>query len=110
MKRVPALLIVVALLATPVISVAQDGRAIQASRVVQLALILMAANHPGHVNVNRDSAREISTKLPEISPDVAENIVAHRSTKGRFGSLLDLLKVPGVSRDVVTRNRHRIVL
>lgn len=110
MKRAPVLLIALALLAVPAVSAAQDVHALQSSKLVHFALILLAADRIARVNVNRDSAKEISRAIPGMTPDVANNIVAHRASKGRFTSLLDLLEVPGVSREVITRNRHRIVL
>ncbi|MDX1514030.1 MAG: helix-hairpin-helix domain-containing protein [Gammaproteobacteria bacterium] len=110
MKRIPALLLAAALMTVPTVSAAQDARALQASKIIKLALILLAADRRGSVNLNRDSAKEISRAIPEMSPEVADNIVAYRIRKGRFASLLDLLEVPGVDREVVTRNRHRIVL
>lgn len=111
MKRAPVLLIALALLAVPAVSAAQDVHALQSSKLVHFALILLADDRNARVcNVNRDSAKEIARAIPGMAPDVANNIVAHRASKGRFTSLLDLLEVPGVSREVITRNRHRIVL
>ncbi len=110
MKRVPVLLIALALLTAPAVSTAQDARALQASKIVQLTLILLAADRSSNVNVNRDSAKQISRAIPEVTPDVADNIVAYRNRNGRFSSVLDLLRVPGMNRDVITRHRHRIVL
>lgn len=108
MKRVLAPLVAIVLLTAPTVSAAQDARS-QATKIVQLALILIAADRSS-VNVNRDSAKEISRAIPDVTPDVADNIVAYRNRNGRFSSLLDLLRVPGMNRDVITRHRHRIAL
>lgn len=110
MKRVTPLFIAAGLLAAPALSSAQDARALQASKLIQLAVIVLAADRNARVNVNRDSAGQISRAIPELTPDIANNIVAYRTRNGRFTSLLDLLQVPGVSRDMVTRHRRHIVL
>ena len=109
MKRVLVPLFAGILLSAPALSAAQDARS-QAAKIVQLALILMAADRSDNVNVNRDSAKEISRVIPDLTPDIADKIVAYRNRNGRFSSLLDLLRVPGMNRDVITRHRHRIVL
>lgn len=108
MKRVLAPLVAIVLLTAPTVSAAQDARS-QATKIVQLALILIAADRSS-VNVNRDSAKEISRAIPDVTPDVADNIVAYRTRNGRFSSLLDLLRVPGMNRNVITRHRDRIAL
>jgi competence protein ComEA len=62
-----------------------------------------AAPHPvpapgdpgGKVNLNTASSAELET-LPRIGPATAERILAWRETNGRFGSVDDLLNVPGI--------------
>lgn len=54
-----------------------------------------AAPFTGVVNVNAATAQELES-LPGVGPAIALRIVAHRSQKGRFGSLEDLDEVKGL--------------
>lgn len=49
----------------------------------------------GKVNLNTASAAELES-LPGIGPVLAERIVAHRQSKGRFSSPRQLMEVSGV--------------
>ena len=99
-----------ALLAVPLAAGAQDSRELQAARVVGLGLILMNADSQTGCNLNEDSADEIASAVPEISPALAQRIVGYRTRYGRFESLLDVLAVPGLDSEILRRNRHRISL
>ncbi len=67
----------------------------------------LARNFGKRVNVNRATAREIETGL-EISANDAAAIVAYRETRGKFQSLDDVKKVPGVDARAVESNRRRV--
>lgn len=49
----------------------------------------------GVISLNRASAQDLE-QLPGVGPVLAERIVAHRETVGRFQSVDDLLDVPGI--------------
>jgi competence protein ComEA len=50
---------------------------------------------PGKININTASSAELET-LPRVGPATAERILAWRETNGRFGTVDDLLNVPGI--------------
>lgn len=50
---------------------------------------------PGRVNVNTAGSEELQS-LPGVGPAIAERILAHRETHGRFETPRDLLKVSGI--------------
>lgn len=54
-----------------------------------------SATADGLVDLNRASAQDLAG-LHGIGPVLAERIVAHRDEHGRFGSVEDLLDVPGI--------------
>lgn len=110
MKRLLSTVAALALLAAPAMAGAQDAREVQAARVVGLGLILMNADTQVRCNLNEDSAEDITTAVPEISPALAKRIVRYRTRYGRFNSILDVLAVPGLDSEVLRRNRHRISL
>lgn len=75
-----------------------------------------AAKAPGkaqaeltRVNINTASVHELMT-LSGIGRTVAERIVQHRETQGRFQTPDDLRKVQGVGGGLLERNRDRIVV
>jgi competence protein ComEA len=49
----------------------------------------------GQVNLNEADVTELE-ELPGVGPVLAERIVAHREANGPFGSIEDLLDVPGI--------------
>lgn len=54
-----------------------------------------ASDAAATVNLNTASSSELET-LPRVGPATAERIIAWRETNGRFGSVDDLLNVPGI--------------
>lgn len=61
----------------------------------------------GCVNVNSADAGELD-QLPGIGPALAERIVDHRATQGRFGSVDDLTQVSGIGEKTLQRFRDRV--
>lgn len=56
------------------------------------------------IDVNKANADDL-TALPWISPEVARGVVAHRRRFGPFRSIDDLLRVPGVTSEVLAAVR-----
>jgi competence protein ComEA len=52
-------------------------------------------NTPRRINLNTATQAELET-LPGIGPAKAQEILAHRITKGRFATVEDLLEVDGI--------------
>jgi len=59
------------------------------------------------VNVNRDSAKEISVAL-RLTPAEGDAIVAYRASKGSFKDVDDLRKVPGLDDKKIDSQKDRI--
>ena len=55
----------------------------------------LAKNFPARASVNQADAKELQAAL-EISPEAAAAIVTYRQQNGKFKTLDDLKKVPGV--------------
>lgn len=112
MKNFLSIAVGIALLTAPAVAAAEDARSLQAARAMTIALILLNSDEEEQAlcNLNEDSAEEISTAVPEISPELAERIVSYRSNNGPYRSILDVLAVPGLDSEIVLRNGHRIAL
>lgn len=61
----------------------------------------------GRVDLNRASAVDLE-RLPGIGPALAERIVEHRTTSGRFRSLEDMLAVSGIGPATLERLRPHL--
>jgi competence protein ComEA len=59
------------------------------------------------ININTASVKDLQG-LPGIGQVTAERIVAHRTEKGQFKSVNDLLKVKGVGEKSMEKIRERI--
>jgi competence protein ComEA len=68
-----------------------------------------AQMEPARVNINTASVHELMT-LSGVGRAIAERIVQHRQTQGRFQAPEDLRKVRGVGGGLLERNRDRIVV
>jgi competence protein ComEA len=62
------------------------------------------------VNVNTATAKEIAKKLEGIGEAKANAIVAYRNSNGEFKKAEDLLKVKGIGKETLEKNRHLITL
>ncbi len=68
-----------------------------------------AVTADGKVRVNTATAAELET-LPGIGPVLAERIVEHRDTIGRFETVEDLLDVSGIGERMLANLRNRVVV
>lgn len=112
MKKLLSIAVTLALLTAPAVAAAQESRSLQAARAITIALVLLSSDEEEQAvcNLNTDSAEEISTAIPEISPELAQRIVSYRSHNGPYRSILDVLAVPGLDSKIVRRNGDRIAL
>jgi competence ComEA-like helix-hairpin-helix protein len=69
--------------------------------VLGLTLILAgpAAAQTGKVNVNIATPDQLS-KVPGMTPELAQNIVAYKAKNGSLTKTEDLLKVPGMTPEI----------
>jgi competence protein ComEA len=68
-----------------------------------------AQMEPARVNINTATVQELMT-LSGVGRAIAERIVQHRQSQGRFQAPDDLRKVQGVGGGLLERNRDRIVV
>lgn len=62
------------------------------------------------VNLNQASVKELSTVLTGIGQSKAEAIVAYREKHGGFKDLNDLLKVKGIGKKTLEKNKAKMSL
>lgn len=81
-------------------------------KLIGLVLLLTFSGflYAGQVNVNTADAKKIATELSGIGTVRAEAIVIYRKENGKFKSIDELVKVPGVGKKTVEKNRSNIVL
>jgi competence protein ComEA len=63
----------------------------------------------GAIDINSASASELDT-LPGIGPALADAIIEYRTDHGRFGSVDELARVPGISARMVDTMRDQITV
>ena len=81
----------------------------KATRVIQLFLVAAApAKAPRACNVNIDDAPTLEANLLGVRLGQARAIVSYREQHGEFKSLLDLLEVEGLGRELIVRNKRLI--
>ncbi len=103
------ILLGVVLLTISSITMAQTGPHGKMARAIQLFLVTVAPTEaPQVVNVNIDDALTLETNLVGVGPNQARAMVSYRERHGEFESLLDLLKVEGLDRQLVVWNKDLI--
>ncbi len=109
LRATDRILLGVVLLTVSSVTMAQMVHHRKATSTIQLFLIAVApAEAPQVVNVNIDDAPTLETNLLGVRPDQARAIVSYRERHGEFESLLDLLKVEGLNRQLIVRNKNLI--
>lgn len=103
------ILLGVVLLTASSVTMAQTVHHRKATSAIQLFLVAIAPTEaPQVVNVNIDDAPTLETNLLGVEPGQARAIVSYRERHGEFESLLDLLKVEGLGRQLIVRNKNLI--
>ncbi len=99
----------VLLLAISSITMAQAVPHGKLARAIQLFLVTVAPTEaPQVVNVNIDDAPTLETNLLGVGSNLARAMVSYRERHGKFESLLDLLKVEGLDRQLIVWNKNLI--
>lgn len=65
------------------------------------------AEQPGAINLNTAGA-DVLACLPGVEPQLAQAIVAHRQSAGFFTSVGELLRVPGMTRELFKQIAPRV--
>jgi competence protein ComEA len=103
------ILLGVVLLTISSITMAQAAPHRKLTNAIQLFLVTVAPTEARQiVNVNIDDALTLEINLLGVGPDQARAIVSHRERHGEFESLLDLLTVEGLDRELIVRNKNLI--
>ena len=103
------ILLGVVLLTVSSVTMAQMVHQGKATSAIQLFLVAIApAEAPQVANVNIDDAPTLENNLLNVRPDQARAIVSYRERHGKFGSLLDLLEVEELDRQLIVRNKRLI--
>jgi len=89
---------------------AQTLQHANAAKLIQLLLVIAATDQQKAVNINEADANTMKDELLGVSKDLSEAIVDFREDNGPFHSLLDLLEVEGMSKNLVIRNQKLISL
>ena len=79
-------------------------------RLIVLGLLYGFSLHASPVNVNNADAKAIAKALSGIGKVKSEAIVQYRNQHGKFKTIEDLIKVRGVSRRIVRKNKEDILL
>ncbi|MDO6461771.1 helix-hairpin-helix domain-containing protein [Granulosicoccaceae sp. 1_MG-2023] len=81
------------------------------SRAFLVALLLSCCTplFAAQLDINKADAAVLASALSGVGPVKAEAIVRYRDANGPFASADDLVKVPGIGRELVERNRAVIM-
>ena len=55
------------------------------------------------VNINKATAEELVKNIPQMTPEIAKNIVKYRKDNGDFQQLEELLQVKGLNRTLLKK-------
>ncbi len=64
---------------------------------------------PSAVNINKADAQTIAVAIKGIGPRRAQAIVQYRAEHGSFQSLDDLVKVRGISKRFIAKNKDALI-
>ena len=99
----------VVLLTVSSAAIAQTVNLHKATSVIQLFLVAAApVESPRVCNVNLDDAPTLEAHLLGVGSNQARAIVSYRERHGDFQSLLDLLEVEELDRQLIVRNKRLI--
>ncbi len=73
-----------------------------------LALMISQPVHAETVNINKADAATLQYYLSGVGEVKAKAIVAYRKKHGKFKTVDDLIKVPGIGEATLKKNRKRI--
>ncbi len=62
------------------------------------------------VDINTADAKTLARELNGVGPDKAQAIVDYRTANGPFRSVNDLVKVKGVGKKTVEKNRNNLLI
>jgi len=84
-------------------------------RLTRILALLILISTPGlaaagMINLNSADAKSLSNTLDGIGLTKARAIVAYRNQHGNFSSLDQLLRVKGVGKKTLERNKDKITL
>ena len=103
------ILLGVVLLTLSSITTAQTLPHQKMASAIQLFLLAVTPRQaPQAVNVNIDDAPTLETNLLGVGPNQARAMVSYRERHGEFESLLDLLEVEGLDRQLIVWNKNLI--
>lgn len=60
------------------------------------------------LDINTASAKELAIILDGVGPKIADRIIAYRNENGSFKSIDDLMKVKGIGKSTLEKNKDRI--
>lgn len=89
---------------------AQSQQQVNAAKLIQLILVIAATDRHESVNINKADAKTLQDKLPGVSTDLSQAIVQFREDNGPFQSLLELLEVDGMNKELVIQNQKLMTL
>lgn len=67
-------------------------------------------NVSANVNINEADAETLVQELSGIGQKRAQAIIAYREQHGPFKSIDDLLKIKGIGKKILDKNRERIIV
>jgi competence protein ComEA len=103
------ILLGVVLLTLSSLTMAQTLPHQKVASAIQLFLLAVTPRQaPQAVNVNIDDASTLESNLFGVGANQARAMVSHRERHGAFESLLDLLEVEGLDRQLIVWNKHLI--
>ncbi|MES2141872.1 MAG: helix-hairpin-helix domain-containing protein [Pseudomonadota bacterium] len=101
-------------LVTPALASAPVGltHTIPAVQVVKsnTAITKLSKGTLASVNINTADAETLTHELNGIGSKRAQMIVAYREQNGPFKSIDDLLKIKGIGKKIIDKNRGKIIV